>query len=268
MNQANYALTDEHRQIRIVRSGPVEARKQPSSPRKCAILQSNYIPWKGYFDLIASVDHFILYDCVQYTKGDWRNRNKIKTAAGVQWLTIPVSVPGLATRIDDVEVSDPKWAQRHWRTLSQNYSRSKHFDFVQEALSEFYSNTEERKLSSINSHLLRTICALLGIETKISQSTDYVLEGDRNLRLLNLCKQVGAEIYVSGPAASCYLDKEMFQRDGIQVEWMQYAGYPTYTQRFGPFEHYVSILDLLFNEGPDAPKYMLKAKPKSELRIV
>lgn len=226
--------------------------------KKVAILQSNYIPWKGYFDLINCVDEFIFYDCVQYTKHDWRNRNKIKTAAGSKWLTIPVKTTDLFTSIFTVaeaQVADPQWRRKHWSSLSQNYSRARYFQEYSKTFQAVYDD-DELSLSKINQRLIKTVCQVLDIQTKITDSTQYELIGDRNERLVNLCKQAGATVYLSGPAAQDYLDESLFGRESIAVEWMDYSNYPEYTQLFPPFDHYVTVLDLIFNEGPNACKYM------------
>jgi hypothetical protein len=226
--------------------------------KRVAIVQSNYIPWKGYFDLIATVDEFILYDDVQYTKRDWRNRNRIKTPAGPQWLTIPVVVKGkYEQRVRDVVVSDPAWARTHWRTLSHNYARAEHFRELKPAVEEWYSAAGDfTYLTEINEHFLRAICDVLQIRTTITRSSDYALADGRSERLLDLCIQAGARTYLSGPAARRYLDETLFEAAGVAVAWMSYDGYAEYPQLYPPFEHAVSVLDLLFNAGRSARQYM------------
>jgi len=152
--------------------------------KKCAILQSNYIPWKGYFDLINSVDEFIFYDCVQYTQNDWRNRNKVKTATGAQWITIPVSRPSLASTIVDATTANQTWRAKHWSSISQNYRGSKYFDDYADTFKTLYEGTEN-SLSEINQLFIRCICDVLGIETEIVESSKYELSGDRNQRVSN-----------------------------------------------------------------------------------
>ncbi len=223
----------------------------------CAINQSNYVPWKGYFDQINTVDEFIIYDCVQYTKNDWRNRNKVKSAQGVQWLTIPVSLPfGLKTRIDEVVTADPQWAKKHWTSISCNYARAEYFDQYKDEVAEFYRDLDTTNLSEINLRFLKWVCNLFSIKTRITRADEYELHDDRNMRLVNLCKQVGASTYISGPLAKNYLDVGLFTENDIKVIWMDYSGYPPYRQLFGPFEHSVSVLDLIFNEGPNSTKFM------------
>jgi hypothetical protein len=222
-----------------------------------AITQSNYIPWKGYFDVINSVDEFVLYDDVQYTRRDWRNRNQIKTPDGPLWLTIPVQVKGKFSQpIKDVRVSDRSWAQTHWRAIVQNYARTPYFAEYREVFERAYLTLDTDFLSEINYRFLVTVCSILGIRTPITWSMDYRLEPGRTERLVSICKQAGARHYVSGPAAQAYLDETLFHAEGIEVWWADYQGYPEYRQRFPPFEHTVSILDLLFNEGPQARHYL------------
>lgn len=225
--------------------------------KKVAILQSNYIPWKGYFDLIAAVDEFILYDDMQYTRRDWRNRNQIKTPTGVQWLTVPVEVKGkFHQRINETHISDPDWPRQHWRTLELNYARAAHFADYRGQFQQLYLDCTTTSLSEINHRFLTAILPLLGIATPLRWSSDYILEGERSDRLLNICRQAGAQVYFSGPAARDYLDIGLFASAGVEVVWMDYSGYPPYRQLYGDFQHGVSILDLLFNEGPQAPAFM------------
>ena len=225
--------------------------------KKIAILQSNYIPWKGYFDLINMVDEFILYDDAQYTKNDWRNRNLIKTRNGLEWLTIPVFFKGRsAQKIHEAVVSDPRWGKQHWRTITQNYSKAPYLNEYKSVLEPLYCDNREDRLSRINFMFIKTICGILGVNTKISWSMDYALTGDRNERLIGLCKTTHATHYVSGPAAKDYIDDGLFKKEGIDLSYIDYSGYPEYAQMFGGFEHGVSIIDLIFNEGPNATKYM------------
>jgi hypothetical protein len=223
--------------------------------KKIAILQSNYIPWKGYFDIIAAVDEFILYDDMQFTKNDWRNRNRIKTPAGVQWLSIPVG-SDIHRRIRDVQLPATAWAQQHWKTLSLNYRAARHYERVARWLAPLYLENACRDLSSFNRTTIEAICRHLDIDTRISNSWDYRLAEGKTERLVDLCVQAGGSVYVSGPSARGYLDESLFRAAGIEVEWMQYGPYPEYPQLWGPFVHEVSVLDLLFNCGDDAPRYL------------
>lgn len=224
--------------------------------KKVAIIQSNYIPWKGYFDIIGMVDEFIVYDEVQFTKNDWRNRNKIKTKVGLQWITIPVFQKKLSQKISETEISDKKWGKKHWNTFVTNYSKSTYFKTVAPFFEEYFCGKNHSMLSESNTHLIKMICEFIGIKTKISQSIEYNLQGDPTEKLINLCKQTQATIYLSGPAAKNYLREDLFRQEGILVEWMDYANYSEYPQLYPPFEHGVSIIDLLFNTGKHTSTYM------------
>ncbi len=235
--------------------------------KRVAIVQSCYIPWKGYFDLINGVDEFILYDDVQYTRASWRNRNRIKTPNGTAWLTIPVKVKGrYHQEIRDVVVSDGKWPDRHWKTIYRNYARAPYFEATRSVLDNLYTECgDETQLSRINFRFLRAIAELLGIETRITWSMDYgpVVEG-RTERLVHLCSQAGASEYLSGPAAKAYLDESLFREQGIRVCWMDYGGYPDYDQLFSPpFIHEVSIIDLILNKGREGAKACMLSFPSA-----
>lgn len=229
-------------------------------PKKIAILQSNYIPWKGYFDLIGLVDEFVIFDTAQYTKNDWRNRNKIKTVQGIQWLTIPVRQEHLEQKIKDTKIIDKKWHVKHWRTISQNYLKAKYFKEYKDIFEELYLTCNEEYLSQINYKFITTINKILGITTKIRLSSDFELLHGQTEKLLGICKDCNADVYLSGPSAKDYFDEELAKRENIQLEWMNYSGYPEYSQLFPPFEHGVSVLDLIFNEGSNAIKFMKSYK--------
>tara|TARA_R100001143_G_C3360095_1_gene134897 strand:+ start:7794 stop:8486 length:693 start_codon:yes stop_codon:yes gene_type:complete len=228
---------------------------------KIAILQSNYIPWKGYFDLIAAADEFILYDDMQYTRRDWRNRNKIKTPQGLQWLTVPVRVKGqFHQKIRETEIESTDWAHAHWKALVQNYRRTPHFEDIAAWLEPLYLNSLPTQLSELNRRFIEAICHYLSIETKISNSWDYSLAEGKSERLADLCAQAGGTEYISGPAAKDYLDEQAFKIKGINVTWFDYTNYPSYPQLWGEFAHGVTILDLLFNCGKSSRDYMKYVK--------
>ncbi len=225
--------------------------------KKIAILQSNYIPWKGYFDLINMVDEFILYDDMQYTRRDWRNRNKIKTPDGSKWLTIPVNVKGkYFQKINETKISDPRWQEKHWQQIEQSYKKAPYFNSFRTLFEAIYMNNSEIYLSQINYQFIITICDILGITTTIRRSSEFNLTEGRNEKLLSICKQAQSTVYLSGPTAKGYLDESLFTSEGIKIEWMNYNGYLEYSQLFPPFKHDVTILDLLFNTGDQATTYM------------
>jgi hypothetical protein len=226
---------------------------------KVAILQSNYLPWKGYFDLIASCDKFILFDHVQYTKNDWRNRNLIKSKQGLSWITIPTG-QNINRAINEVYVNNVIWKRKHLTSFICNYSKAKHFHEIYELIKPLYL-TEENHLSTINQERIQLICDYLNIKTKISTSTDYEIRGEtKNEVLKNICLQAGASIYLSGPSAKSYIEPYLFSQNNISLEWMSYTSYPSYPQLWGTFNHHVSIIDLLFNCGMESRKFMLNQK--------
>jgi len=224
--------------------------------RRVAVIQSNYLAWKGYFDIIHDVDLFVFYDDVQYTKNDWRNRNKIKTAKGLQWITIPVG-SHIHRLICDVEITHNDWQRKHWEFISNHYGGAPHFARYEGFFRSVYLENEWRNLSQLNQWLIRSIARdFLGIRTEFGESRQYNPEGERQDRLLDLLRKVGADYYVSGPAAKKYIEPRRFEEMRIGLGWKSYSGYPEYPQPFPPFEHGVSIIDVLFNVGPDAPYYI------------
>ena len=225
--------------------------------KKVAILQSNYIPWKGYLDLIAAVDEFILYDDMQFTRRDWRNRNQIKTSQGLHWLTVPVSVKGKYFQtIYEAEIDGNDWARAHWKMILQNYKRAPYFDEISTLLQPLYLERTHTHISHLNEEFIKVICNYIGIKTKISQSCDFTLLEGKTERLADLCAQVDGTEYISGPAARNYIEERFFSERNIKLTWFNYDGYSEYPQLWGGFEHGVSIVDLLFNCGPNASQYM------------
>jgi hypothetical protein len=232
-------------------------------PRTVAILQSNYVPWKGYFDLIRQADEFVLYDTAQYTKNDWRNRNRIKTPQGVQWLTIPVAAGPLGRPIDAARVGDRGWAENHLTRLRYAYRDAPHFARSEPAVAALYAAAGRLdRLTDVNELFLRGLCDLLNIPAHFTRSADYNLDDpDPTGRLVGICSQAGATEYLSGPAARAYLDESRFRAAGIAVRYIDYAGYPAYPQLHGPFDHAVSALDLLFMTGPRAAEFLTRGAP-------
>ena len=231
---------------------------QPKGMKRIAILQSNYLPWKGYFDLMAYVDEFVFYDEVQYTSRDWRNRNRIKTPNGLQWLTVPVKYDYLSRpSIASIETHDDGWQALHWKTIERNHARARHADAARLLLAPLYLEASQCKLSEWNRRSIARIARFLRIGTRLVDSTAYPsVASDPTQRLVDICIQAGATHYVSGPAARAYLREAAFVERGITVEWFDYDGFPPYPQLWGDFEHRVSVIDLLFNCGHRASRYL------------
>jgi hypothetical protein len=226
--------------------------------KRIAILQSNYIPWKGYFDIINSVDEFVIYDDAQYTKRDWRNRNLIKTRNGLLWLTIPVKTKGRFNQnIYETEISGTNWTDKHFESIIYNYGSALYFENYKEMFLKAYRDSKSfRYLSEVNRLFIELINSILGIKTILSDSSDYIFHGNSNEKIIEICNQAGAEEYMTGSAAREYLDSGLLESSGIKTIWADYSGYPEYEQLYPPFQHNVSIIDLIFNKGEYANSYM------------
>jgi hypothetical protein len=225
--------------------------------KKALITQSNYIPWKAYFDGINMVDEFIIYDDMQFTRRDWRNRNKIKTKDGLIWLTIPVEVKGkYFQKINETVISDPHWGMHHWKIIQYNYHKAPYFNLYKDRFEELYLKNDQKYLSEINLEFIKIVCGILGIKTHIRSSSDFELKEEKTERLVDICKKIGATDYYSGPTAKDYMNESLFAYENINIHYFDYSGYPEYPQLFNNFAHDVSIIDLLFNEGENAKKYM------------
>ena len=218
---------------------------------KVGSIQSSFIPWRGYFDFIASVDVFVFLDDVQYTKRDWRNRNKIKTPKGTEWLTVPVCYECRSQLIQQTKIDySQNWVKQHLNTWQVNYARALYYEDMTKMLTELSRGNEET-ISQLNIRLIRRICDYLGISTPMVLSSDLALSGAKTDHLIDLLVKLNATTYLSGPSADGYLDKEAFRRHGISLEYKSYD-YQPYPQLWGPFEGAVTVLDLIANCGPDS----------------
>ncbi len=229
--------------------------------RTVSILQSNYIPWKGYFDIVRRSDVFLFFDNVQSTKQDWRSRNRIKTPRGEIWLSIPIH-HALDLRISEVTVVNHRWAMKHLRSIEQSYAKAPYMPELHPWLITIYHQAAElTKLTDINQLFIQAILTKLGVKIS-TQNAEQILplgvldELSPTERLVELARATGATTYLSGPAAKSYLCEEDFNDAGIAVEWMDYSRYREYPQLHGPFRHDVSILDLLLMTGPMVQSYL------------
>jgi glutaredoxin-related protein len=227
---------------------------------RVGIIQSNYIPWRGYFDFIDDVDLFIFHDDLQYTKGDWRNRNKIKTPRGLIWLTVPVSKGKTNRLICETTIDYKKnWQKDHINQFKENYTRApclqSYLDDLSAILTQHFSN-----ISELNVTLCRWIMGILGISTTLRMSQEFQPVGSKTARIIDLLTKVGASTYLTGPSAQAYLDLELFRDHNIKVEFKSYD-YPSYPQLWGEFRGEVTILDLLFNTGPEARRFLKSLTP-------
>src|SRR5262245_32739457 len=224
--------------------------KEPG--KSIAILQSNYIPWKGYFDIIGSVDEFLIFDDVQYTRRDWRNRNRIVQNGKLLWLTIPVAAKGaFEAPINAMRINDRSWARKHWASIRHAYAKTAHFGDIAPELEPAYARAADLGLlTEVNELLLRTLSGMLGLAPTFQRTEQIPRRADDATgRLVEICLARGARTYLSGPAAKAYIDQAQFDAAGITVAYANYSGYPAYEQGMQPFEHGVSMLDVLFRFG-------------------
>lgn len=223
------------------------------------ILQPSYLPWRGVFHQIRMADVFVHYDDVQYDKHGWRNRNRVKTANGPAWLTVPVMAHGNVvehTPIRDIRIApDQPWQAKHWRTIEQSYRKAPHFARTAEAIRPFFERPVER-LADLTIPLTETLAGLLGITgTRFVRSSDLGGQGTKTDRLLGLLTGLGATDYWSGPAAKEYLEEGKLAAAGIRTHWFAYD-YPEYPQLHGAYDGQLSVLDLLCMTGPSAADYI------------
>jgi len=222
-------------------------------PGKVAIVQSAYIPWKGLFDMINMVDTFIFFDSVQFTKRSWINRNRIKSPFGDRWITVPVH--GSTTKkIDEVEIKNQEWEKSHFDSLKQSYIKSPYWKDVESIIEPIYGENL-RYISEVNQTFIKSISSYLGIKTDFLNSSDIDQKGKKSERLISIMENIGADSYLSGPAAKNYIGDE-FTQAGIDLQWMDYSGYPVYSQPHGDFRHDVTVLDLIASCGHDTPSHI------------
>ena len=198
--------------------------------KKIAILQSNYLPWIGYFEIINYVDEFIFLDDVQYTKGDWRNRNKIRINKKDSWITINIKSKGsLKKKINEIEIFDNNWKLNHLRIFKQCYSENNNFELIFQLIEKIYKELETTKLTDINQHIIKKICNFLNIRTIFSKSEEIETKMINNSeRILEICLYKKATHYISGPNAKNYLDVNIFKKNNIEVIWFDYNKHLSY----------------------------------------
>jgi WbqC-like protein family len=221
---------------------------------KIAIAQPTYLPWCGYFDLIDQVDTFVILDSVQFEKQSWQHRNRIKTPTGLQWLTVPVCFRGhFGQLIQDVQIRDVQFAQKHLRAIELNYRRAKFFDDYFLQIRALLSCDESARLVDLNLRILEWLCSALSIPRKFLRSSELAVKGKRTELLANICVELGTSEYISPLGSAEYLLGEMdvMSSRGIEVAFQHYE-HPEHRQLYPPFVPYASALDLLLNEGPKA----------------
>ncbi len=231
---------------------------------KCVILQPSYIPWRGYFHQIFKSDIFIFYDDVQYDKEGWRNRNQIKTAQGLKWLTIPVYTKGVVKEripINKIEICwDKPWNEHHWKGIQFAYRKAPFFDHYENIFKEIYRE-KPKFLADFTIRTTIKIAQEIGMKNvKFLRSSNIKgITGEKTDRLIELIKHVGADHYISGPSARNYIEAEKFENARIKLEYMTYE-YPQYKQLYPPYEPKVSIVDLMLMTGPKSLSFITGEK--------
>lgn len=230
---------------------------------RVGVIQSCYLPWRGFFDFVASVDKFIFLDDIQYTRRDWRNRNQLKTKNGLVWISVPVKYGARGTQaIDQTQVDYSgveDWRVRHLNLLQQHYANAPHYAAARSLLEAAFA-FQDRTISELNIRLVRSVCDYLGIRTELAESRALHAEGAKTDRLIDILRKVGATRYLSGASADAYLDKPAFAANGIALEYKSYD-YPAYPQLWGEFAGAVSILDLIANCGPASSGFVSSQSP-------
>ena len=226
---------------------------------KLAIIQPSYIPWKGYFEIIKDSDIFVFLDNVQYTVRDWRNKNFIKGPNGLIPLIVPVK-GGRDQLIRDARIDNFwHWQYKHRESLIHSYSHAPYFKKYFFLVEEIYVNNKWEHLSELDTFIIKELAQILDLNTEFHYASDIGIDDRKTQLIMSMCDHFNSEIYISGPRAQAYVEKDLLDKTGIEIIYKDYANYRKYPQLFGPFVHGVSILDTLFNCGEDTLRYILSS---------
>ena len=220
-----------------------------------SVHQPQYIPWLGYIDKIARSDHFVFLDCVQYKEREFQNRNRIRTRDGWIWLSVPV-ISGGRQAIGDVAVdNEAAWQRKHLGSLLTWYGAAPHFKEYAPFFEDVYSR-EWQSLSELNIHIIRFLMKALTIYTPITFESELNIGSTSTQRIIDICKALKADAYLSGSGGRAYMDEALFPANSIRLEYQEYY-HPAYRQLHEPFEPYMSVIDLLFNHGKESAGILL-----------
>lgn len=228
-----------------------------------AVHQPQYLPWIGYFDKMRRADVFCYLNDVQYKKNEWQNRNRIKTAQDWQWLTVPVQYR-FPEKINEVRINNTtQWSKKHLQALKTNYSRAPYFKAYISIFEDTFSRDWEL-ISELNIHLIERLKDALQMqEKKTVISSELTLREDPTDRLIDICKVLGADTYLAGQGGADYMDMARFEKNGLKLILQEFA-HPVYSQLFGDFQSHLSIVDLLFNCGPESMDMIRSANDSSD----
>src|ERR1700733_2765980 len=231
-----------------------------------SINQPAYLPWLGYFHRIAVADAHIVLDHVQFEKNSFTNRNRVRMREGWCWLTVPVKTAGkfgdLPINALDIAGERP-WAAKHWETLRLNYSQAPFFDQHAAFFRSVYTRTW-LKFADLVHEVNRYLLDAFSIPTRLYFSSQMKASGKKDELVLNLCRELGATVYLSGPLGRNYLREELFGERNIAVRYDDYH-HPMYSQMYPGFEPYMAAIDLLFNAGPASREILLKDQERITL---
>ena len=231
---------------------------------RCAIMQPTYLPWIGYFNLMDQVDTFVLLDNVQFSRGSWQQRNRVKTSKGFVWLSVPVTQK-MGSLINEVKISDISFMRKHLETIRRSYSKAKYLSDYFDSFQGISSNAVKKSplLHKLNEDLIHYFYGELGIDTELVNASRLEVSGKRTNLLTNICSAVGARTYISPPASFDYLKNEahLFEEVNIDLLFYNYE-HPEYPQLFPPFISHLSVVDLLLNKGPDSMRVVRSGKRK------
>jgi hypothetical protein len=214
------------------------------------IHQPQYLPWLGYLDKIDKADVFVILDNVQFKKNEWQNRNRIKTAQGCQWITVPV-LYRFPEKINEVRINNKaNWSRKHLQAFITNYSNSTYFGNYKSFFEDIFSRSWER-LVDINIEIIKFLISALDLKTKLVIASDLKLREEPTERLIDICKTLNGNKYLAGKDGNKYMNLELFDKEGIEVIFQDFK-HPVYNQLFGKFEPYMSAIDLLFNCGDNS----------------
>lgn len=238
----------------------------PKTSKRIAILQPGYLPWLGFFDQMYKSDIFVIYDDVQYTKRSWRNRNKIKTKDGWIWLTVPVITKGeFKQRIFETKIDNSRnWRKKHWRSLEIWYQKAPYFKKYKNFFENLYSKKWEY-LVDLDLEIIKYLTEVLGIKTPTVRSSKFRAKGKGTEHVVNICKEVGANLLYDGKAAKGFIDEDLMKRNRIEIEYQDYQ-HPVYSQLYGQFVPYLSVIDLMFNCGKESLDILVDKKENAAQR--
>ena len=211
--------------------------------------------------MMNMVDEFVFFEDVDYTRRDWRNRNIIPTPNGVSWLTVPVNKAERGTKIKDVTINQEiDWQRKHYLTITGFYKKAPYFEDFRFLIEDIYLHHHWEVLSDMNIYINQKIAGVLGITTSFVNSADLHTNGTKDDKLIEICQRLEATHYLSGPSAKNYIIEEKFRNANVGLSYIKYEGYPEYKQLYGSFNHNVSVIDVLFNCGKNAPDYIFKGE--------